>query len=182
MLWVGAAVLAAGVAVLFSSVVGGSDKKSYNPQKGFKPQLPAHSTPLTNAQGQRVDKFEQLDPQVRSTIRTFLATAVVRRHLDESWAVVAPSLKVGYTFRRWSHADALPIVPYPIENVDNTNYFLDYASTQEIMVEVGISAPHRLKIRPTAFQLALNRVGKGAHARWLVSYWMPRWTPPLPID
>jgi len=182
MLWVGALVLAAGIAVLMSTIVGGSDKTSLSPEKGFRPQLPAHSTPLTNAQGQRVDTFEQLDPQVRSTIRTFLATAVVRKHLDQSWAVVAPSVKVGYTFQQWRHANELPIVPYPIENVDNTNYYLDYASTKEIMVEVGLAAPHRLKIRPTSFQLALNPVGKGAHVRWLVSYWMPRWTPPLPLD
>src|SRR5712691_8418555 len=95
MLWVGAAVLAAGVLVLVLAIARGSDKTSYSPQKGFKPQLPANSKPLANAQGVRIDTFEQLDPQVRSTIRTFLATAVVRRHLDQSWAVVAPSVKVG---------------------------------------------------------------------------------------
>ena len=182
MLWFGAAVLALGTAVLVNTLAGGSDKTSTKPEAGFKPQLPVNSKPLANAQGQRIDRFEQLDPAVRQTIRTFLATAVARKHLDQSWAVIAPSLRVGFTYQQWKHADALPVVPYPIANVDKANYYLSYASTKEIMVEVGLSAPHRLKVHPTAFQLALNPVGRGAHIRWLVSYWMPRWTPPLPLN
>jgi hypothetical protein len=30
--------------------------------------------------------------------------------------------------------------------------------------------------RPVTFQLGLV---PGAHKRWLVDYWMPRWTPPV---
>ena len=138
--------------------------------------------PLTNAKGAQVKTYEELDPDVRTTIRTFLATAVARRHLDKSWAVIAPSMKQGYTFQSWSHAKALPVVPYPIENVDSTQYYLDYASTKEILLEVGVSAPAAKKMRPIAFQLGLVRRGKGAQQHWLVNYWMPRWTPPIPTD
>jgi hypothetical protein len=182
LMWVSALVLAAGVAFLVISLLPDNKGGQVNPDKGFVPQLPAKSSPLTNAQGERITAFEQLDPEVRTTIRTFLATAVARKHLDKSWAVIAPSMKKGYTFSQWSNAKALPVVPYPIADVDSTQYYLDYASTKEILLEVGVSAPRAKKMRPTAFQLGLVPRGKGVQKHWLVNYWMPRWTPPVPSD
>jgi hypothetical protein len=130
-----------------------------------------------------ITKYKELDPELRSTIRTFLATAVTRRHLDTSWGVIAPSMRKGYTFKSWSHAKALPVVPYPIADVDSTDFFLDYASTKEILLEVGVSAPPAAKLRPTSFQLGLVPVLAGKDKKvWRVNYWMPRWTPPLPAN
>jgi hypothetical protein len=183
LMWGSAIVLFAGVAVLVTSLVKGSDKTSVGPDKGFVPQLPAKSSPLQNAQGVTITKYDELDPEVRSTIKTFLATAVKREHLDQSWSVIAPSMRKGYTLKTWSHAKALPVIPYPIENVDSTQYFLDYASTKEILLEVGVSAPAKEKLRPTAFQLGLVPVAVGKDKKvWRVNYWMPRWTPPLPTE
>ena len=182
LMWVSALVLAAGVAFLLIKIIPGHGQQRVGNQPGFVAQLPAKNQPLTNAKGQQVKAYEDLDPNVRTTIRTFLASAVARRHLDKSWPVIAPSMKQGYTLQSWSHAKALPIVPYPIENVDSTQYYLDYASTKEILLEVGVSAPAAKKMRPVAFQLGLVPRGKGAARHWLVNYWMPRWTPPIPTE
>ena len=166
MFWTGGIVLAAGILVLVSTLVRNSDSQTIGPEQGFRPTLPAHSTQLKNANGATINTFWQLDPEVRSTIRTFLGSAVARKHLDQSWGVVAPSVKAGYTYKRWKNADALPVI----------------ASTKEILIDVGVSSRARLRIRPASFQLGLVPVGKGANTRWLVDYWMPRWTPPLPAD
>ena len=186
LMWFSGLVLAAGVAFLLIKLVPGNDNTQKAPDPGFVAKLPAKSVPLTNAKGATVKSYKELDPDVRATIRTFLATAVARRHLDKSWAVVAPSMKQGYTFQEWSHGapakGGLPVVPYPIENVDTTQYYLDYASTKEILLEVGVSAPAAKKMRPVAFQLGLVQRGTGADSRWLVNYWMPRWTPPIPTN
>jgi hypothetical protein len=182
LMWFSGLVLAAGVAFLLIKLVPGNDTTSAKPDTGFVPQLPAKSLPLTNAKGATVKSYEELDPEVRTTIRTFLATAVARRHLDQSWSVIAPSMKKGYTLQSWSHAKALPIIPYPIEDVDTTQYYLDYASTREILLEVGVSAPAAKNLRPVAFQMGLVPRGKGADRHWLVNYWMPRWTPPIPTN
>ena len=182
LMWFSGLVLAAGVAFLLIKLVPGHGQTRTGNDPGFVPQLPAKNQPLTNAKGEQVKAYEDLDPTVRTTIRTFLASAVARRHLDQSWSVVAPSMKKGYTFQSWSHAKELPIVPYPIENVDSTQYYLDYASTQEILLEVGVSAPAAKNLRPLAFQLGLVPRGKGADRHWLVNYWMPRWTPPIPTN
>lgn len=183
LMWGSGVVLFVGVVVLLMSLVKGNDTTQVNPDKGFHPQLPAKSSPLQNAQGVTITKYKELDPEVRSTIRTFLATAVTRKHLDTSWGVIAPSMRKGYTFKSWSHAKALPVVPYPIADVDSTDFFLDYASTKEILLEVGVSAPPAAKLRPTSFQLGLVPVLAGKDKKvWRVNYWMPRWTPPLPAN
>lgn len=178
----GVVVLAAGALALVVAVAGGSDKTSSKPSPGYKNHFLAKTVPLKNANGTRVKTFEELDPQVRSAVRTFLATAVARKHLDQAWNVIAPSFKAGYTRKQWRTAQDLPIIPYPIDRVDSVNYFLDYASTKEIMMEVGVAAPARFKMRPTTFQLGLIPVGTGAGRHWVVDYWMPRWTPPLPTN
>jgi hypothetical protein len=186
LLWASALVLAAGVALVVNKLAGGSDTTSVKPEPGFRATLPQKQVQLKNAQGVPIRKFEQLDKATRETIRTFLATAVAREHLDRSWAVIHPSLRKGYTFQQWSHASALPIVPYPHADVNTAQYYLDYASTKEILIEVGLSVTPDIKgearTRPTAFQLGLSPVGKRAQKRWLVDYWMPRWTPPIPIN
>lgn len=185
LLWLATAVLTAGVLVLVAQIAGRSDKTSLAPDKGFRPTLPVKTAPLVNADGVRIKTFDQLDPRVRSTIRTFLATAVARKHLDQSWAVIAPSMKAGYTFEEWTKATELPVVPYPGADVRRAAFYLEYASRKEILVDVGLSqrpTTGKKWTRPVAFQLGLSPVGKGTEKRWLVSYWMPRWTPPVPVD
>jgi hypothetical protein len=182
MFWVGGAILAAGVLVLASTLVRNSASQTIGPEKGFHPVLPEHSTVLRNARGGPITTFWQLDPQVRSTIRTFLASAVARKHLERSWGAVAPSVKAGYTYTKWKNAHELPVIPYPIDDINRVQYFLDYASTKEILIEVGVGSKPELHIRPASFQLGLVPVGHGADTRWLVDYWMPRWTPPIPVD
>lgn len=181
MLWFGVAVLAAGALALVVTLVGGSDKSNANPSPGFHPTLPAKQTPLTNASGVRIRTYEQLDPQMHSTINKFIATIVARKNIPASWSVVSPSLKQGYTRAQWDRADNLPVVPYPGVDTHHINFYLDYASTNQILVEVGLSGiPGKTTSRPTTFQLELVPVGSGAHKHWLVDYWMPRWTPPVP--
>jgi hypothetical protein len=178
LLWFGVAFLAVGAAVLVFTLVGGSDDKTHvNPDKGFHPTLPAKSVPLRNGDGALIKTYTQLDPEIRSAVTTFIGTAVAREHVDQSWNVVAPTLKAGYTAAQWKNADDLPVVPYPGVDTKHIQYYLDYASTKEILVEVGLAGKPGVSTRPVTFQLGLVP-GKGG--RWLVDYWMPRWTPPVP--
>ena len=185
LMWGSGIILFVGVAVLLMTLVKGNDTTQVNPDKGFHPQLPAKSTPLQNSKGVTITKYNDLDPEMRSTIKTFLATAVARRHLDKSWAVIGPTMRKGYTLKTWTHPgpEGLPVIPYPIADVDTSSFYLDYAATDEILLEVGVSANAKQKLRPTTFQLGMSPVAVGPNKKvWRVDYWMPRWTPPLPTN
>src|SRR5512142_3245239 len=45
---------------------------------------------------------------------TFLRTAVRREHVEDSYALVAPSLRKGYSRSRWATGE-IPVVPYPVD-------------------------------------------------------------------
>jgi hypothetical protein len=177
LLWFGVAVLAIGATALVVVLMGGSGDSPKKADPGFHPQLPAKSVPLRNSQGVLIKTYHQLDPQIRDSVKTFISTVVAREHLDQSWNVVAPSMKAGYTKAQWQKANDLPVVPYPGVDPKHIQYYLDYASTKEILVEVGLSGKPGVSTRPVTFQLGLEPANKG---RWLVDYWMPRWTPPVP--
>jgi hypothetical protein len=180
LLWLGVAVLVAGVVAVIVVFAGGkSDNTSASPDKGFKPTLPAKSTPLKNSAGVTVKTFSQLDDRTRGTIQTFIATAVARKHLENSWSIVTPTMRAGYTFKQWKSGENLPVIPYPGVNAKRVQYFLDYATSREILIEVGLAGKPGVSTRPVTFQLGLRPAGKGPR-HWLVSYWMPRWTPPVP--
>ena len=181
LLWVGVVVLAAGALTLVVTLMKSNAGSNANPSPGFHPTLPAKQSPLTNHSGVRIRTYEQLDPQVHSTIQKFIGTIVARKDIPASWAIVSPSLQQGYTQAQWDRANNLPVVPYPGVDTRHINFYLDYASTKEILIEVGLSGiKGKTTSRPTTFQLGLVPVGSGAHARWLIDNWMPRWTPPLP--
>jgi hypothetical protein len=181
MLLLGVLVLAAGAMTLVFKLAGSSGKNpNANPSPGFKPVLQTKSAPLKNKQGERVRTFSQLDPTMRQTIRTFLTTVVPRHNLARSWNVIAPSVKAGYTKARWTHAHALPVQYYPVDDVNTANYYVDEATTKDILIEVGLSPTRASGMRPTAFLLELVPVGKGSASKWLVDYFEPRWTPPVP--
>ncbi len=177
MLWVGVVVLAVGAAVLVATIMGGQSGAPVKNDKGFRPTLPAKSIPLRNSDGVLIKTYTQLDPKIRSAVTTFIGTAVARQHVDQSWDVVAPTLKAGYTPAQWKKANDLPVVPYPGVDTHRVQYYLDYASTKEILVEVGLAGKRGVSTRPVTFQLGLVPGEKG---RWQIDYWMPRWTPPVP--
>jgi len=181
--WLGAAVLAAGVVVMIIKLVPGSSGSETAPSAGFKPALPAaNPARLKTSSGKPVTTFRQLDPSAKLAVRKFVTTAVTRTHLAESWSYLAPSMKKGYTLKTWVKGD-IPVVPYPVWKYDElTQYQLIQANKKEITVDMSVSAAPKDKQRPLVFRIGLEKVGTGNHGRWLVNYWMPRYTPIVPTD
>jgi|SRR5215210_7316116 len=181
--WLGAAVLAAGVGLMIYKLVPGSSGPETAPSSGFKPTLPGATPPrLQTASGKPVTTFRQLDPSAKLAVRNFVLTAVARKHLAQSWNYIAPSMKKGYTLKTWVKGD-IPVVPYPVYKYEKlTQYQLIQANKKEILVDMSLSAAPKEKQRPLVFRIGLEKVGTDSNARWLVDYWMPRYTPIVPTD
>jgi hypothetical protein len=182
MLALGIVVFAAGALALVVKLAGSTSGKTDTTLTPSHAKPVPKGTPLSNAHGVTVRTYSQLDPKIKASIRTFLDAAVRRHNQVRSWSVTTPNLREGYTYKQWQTADALPVVPYPIDDLDRVSFYLDYATNQEILLDVGVAAKPELKMRAVTFMLGLVPVGEGAKKRWLVDYWMPRWTPPIPVN
>jgi hypothetical protein len=179
LLWLGAAVLAAGVALVIVRFAGGSDHTRTAPDPGFRATLPTKTHPLVK-NGVRVTSYAQLDQEAKQAIKTFIADAVAGKDYAAAWRYVTPNMRGGYTYKQWVTSDSHPFVPFPVyKPLTMTNYSLVWAHRKDVMVEVGLTPDPKAKIRPATFWIELKKVGRATRP-WLVDYWMPRWTPPLP--
>jgi len=97
-------------------------------------------------------------PAAWRVTREFVFTAVARKHLAESYALTHPDLRV-LKF-----------------NWKNTNY----AHPRDAQLNIIMIPTKASKLRPGYAQIGLTKVGKGSHARWLVSYFQPLGGPPVP--
>jgi hypothetical protein len=136
------------------------------------------SSPFTNEPNQVVAPNPHSVPftgdtrkQVLKVAAHFIATVVVRRHLDESWDLAAPSLRSGTTHAAWLRGDA-PVVPYlaPVAEVKSR---LDYDYGNRIGLKIAIFPKAGAKARAESFEIEVKNVAGPSHAKWLVSYWAP---------
>src|SRR5262245_9155745 len=174
--FVGLAVLVAGMVFVIVKFVGNGDSTSASPSKGFKPQLPTKNTPLQK-DGARVTKYKELSPDVKTTIRRFVLGAVAGHNYADSWNVIAPSMRKGYTAKKWATAPAHPVIPFPVYHYATSKFELAEATTKTIVVDLKMKPTPKSGMRETNFRVGLEPVDGGK--RWLVNYWMPLWTPPL---
>lgn len=106
----------------------------------------------------------------RLAIRTaarFVETAVRRSRTGESFDLVSPALRAGFTRAEWA-AGNIPVQPYP---VDAARWKIDYQYADEIGLQVYVVPERGSELRPTIFLVTMT---KGVGGRWLVDAWVPR--------
>jgi hypothetical protein len=100
----------------------------------------------------------------------FLRTAVLREHIDRSWSITEPSLRVGYTRRAWDSGNSLPFPPYHFAQV---RWRPDYSYRNSIGLVIALFPAKTEHQKPAVFYLDLRKHGQGKHERWLVSEFAP---------
>lgn len=100
----------------------------------------------------------------------FLQTAVERKNVSRSWALTEPSLHVGFTHREWNSGSDLPFPPYQYRQV---RWRPDYSYTNRLGLEVALFPAKTEHQKAQVFYLDMQRHGRGKHARWLVSDFIP---------
>jgi hypothetical protein len=113
--------------------------------------------------------FKPHAAEVLGVARTFVATAVARKHVDSTFALVCPEMKQGFTRDRWAKGN-IPVVPYPV-------YFgkwrLSYSFERELDVQVALFAKPKSKVKPVVFDLTMQPCGQKKGKQWLVSSFIP---------
>jgi hypothetical protein len=118
--------------------------------------------------------FKPHAAEVLGVARTFVATAVARKHLASSYDLVCPEMKQGFTREKWAKGE-IPVVPYPV-------YFgkwrVSYSYEREVDVQVALFAKPKSNVKPVVFDLALQPcVSKAGKKHWLVSSFIPVTSP-----
>src|SRR5262245_56024994 len=105
--------------------------------------------------------------EVIDVAQRFVMTAVARKHVEDSWALVCPEMKQGFTKEKWAKGN-IPVVPYP---VSTGRWRVSYSLQDEIDVQVALFARPKQHIKPVVFDLTVQPCGQGKH--WLVSSFIP---------
>jgi hypothetical protein len=146
-LWLGAAVLVAGIAAYAVTRHNGSTAT---------PTLPHRAAPLVTEE--------------RTIAREFVDTAVARKQLARAWGIVAPELKQGMSLDEWK-TGTIPVVPYPVHQAQASFHVVN-SFTDTARIQVTFTPRAGTKAQPATFTLDLRNVG----GHWLVSAWQPSGT------
>jgi hypothetical protein len=138
----------------------------------------SNDTPLTNEPAfvEREPKPVRLAGNARqaalTTVRNFVATAVLRRHIDDSWQLVTPTLRAGYTRKEWRKGD-IPVPVFPADSLGQAGAQVDYSYRNTVGLHVWLLPKRGAKIRATTFMAELKAFGSGARRYWLVDSFTP---------
>lgn len=177
--WVSVLVLIAGIAAVGTVWLGGDDDPS--------PPAAVGTTP-----GQTVDEFGELPPEpkpdvadvpaaARTATAIFIDGAVARNDLAKAWTIIHPEFKAqcACTRAEWLTGN-IPVQYFPALGADETGFGANEISPGRIVLEVLLTPKKGSGLSPTAFYVGLKAVGKGANEKWLVDYFAPIGSPPVP--
>jgi hypothetical protein len=175
--WAGGLTLIAGMIVFLVAVFGRGNAEEATPFR----ETPQQAQQQLQREAQPDFTRARVDPKARVVAGKFILTAVARENLAESWKLVHPSLRQGLTLAQWKTGN-IPVAPYPVHSLEQARFKVDESYPNQVLLEVALIPKKGAKIRPQVFDIGLRAVGKGARRHWLVDYWMPVWSPPVPAN
>ena len=177
--WVSALVLIAGVAAVATVWLGSDSDSSASPS-------------TSTVAGQTVDEFGELPAETkpnpedvpaaaRKTAAIFIDGAVARNNLAKAWTVTHPDLKrdCACTLKEWKTGN-IPVLFFPALGAGATGFGVNEISDGRIVLEVLLYPKKGTDLSPTAFYVGMKAVGEGENEKWLVDYFAPIGSPPVP--
>ena len=140
----------------------GHEKSVFSPGK---PQVTHEEPPATPLSKGDLASSEH-------TLDIFVRTAVLRRHLDQSYDLVTSNLKGGLKRSDWLSGN-IPVIPFPIKDFAFAKSKLRYSHGNFARYDVLIWAKPHASTGTTTFSMELRAVGAGKSRRWLVDYFEP---------
>jgi hypothetical protein len=138
-----------------------------------------HSAPFTKEPVQTVGPLPKAvrftakeRKEVDDVAGRFIATAVFREHVDDSYDLVVPEFHQGLTRKQWRTGN-IPVMPFPQEQLLLMRWKLDYSYRDRIGMRVAFLPKQTAKVGGVVYAIELRNVGTPKRHRWLVSYWTP---------
>jgi len=100
-------------------------------------------------------------------ITHFLYTAVARKHVDQSWNLVAPEFRAGFTRKQWATQD-IPVVPFPVQSA---RWRLEYSDERGVGFSVALFPTKESHERAQVFLVGLHTIGAVKRRHWVVDNW-----------
>jgi hypothetical protein len=133
------------------------------------------SEPATTAPAERLRVTPAVRRRVGDTVQRFVHTAVIRRDLDDAWALASPLMRQGVTHSQWLRGN-LPVQPFPARALANAEWRLRYVDVRTVGIDV-IVHPKQGSPQPVMVYAAeLTAPGSGSARRFLVDSWAPQAT------
>jgi hypothetical protein len=160
------AAFAVGIAI-YSGLSGTPEKRI--------PLTPNPPTPKT------VKLTSSAAQDIHGVIRRFIQTAVAHKHLAESYQLLsAGPLRQNITAKQWA-GGMTTVAPYPVDGKTTIVYEKpEYSYARKVRLQVHVVTPDRPTQTAQAGTDTFFVDAVKIHGRWLISNWVPRWTPPIP--
>src|SRR2546423_14246934 len=110
--------------------------------------------------------------EVSAVAGKFIATAVFREHVDDSYDLVVPEFRQGLTREQWGTGN-IPVSPFPHDALALMRWKLEYSYRGRVGMRVAFMPKPKAKVGGIVYAIELKQVGPAQHHRWLVSYWTP---------
>jgi hypothetical protein len=172
-LWASALVLIAGV-VAFVTVRIGSDDDSTS-----------SATPASTIDGSDFDpgpttttpKESDVPKEAREVAGEFILAGAGREDLERAWELAHPDLKrdCACTKKQWLSGD-INVQYFPTAGLQGAAFTVDEVSANRVVLEVLLTPKKGSGIEPTPFFIGLKKVD----GKWLVDYWAPDVSVPVP--
>ena len=140
----------------------GREREHFTNQPVQRVAVDPASVPLARAQERAAE----------NVLSKFVLTAVLRRHVAESWNLTAPSLKQGLTRKEWAGGN-IPVPPFPAKYYVGGKLKLEYAHNNVARFETLLLGKRGSDYETQLYSMELRLYGPPHHRRWLVDYWMP---------
>ena len=136
-------------------------------------ELPAETTPKYTA--------ADLPQGVRKIAGEFILAAAGREDLVKAWKLTHPELRAqcACSYKHWLTGD-IPVQYYPPNDIDTASFDVDELTPNEIFLRVLLLPTKGSKVKPQVFDMGLKVNGTGKKKAWLVNYWAPRSSIPVP--
>jgi hypothetical protein len=173
--WASALLLVAGI-VAFATVRLGGDS---SPSPGAPPQEVAERLiqPPKKLSGKDVPR------EARVVAGQFILAAAGREDLKKAWRLTHPTLKAqcACTYKEWLTGN-IPVQYYPVQNLDLATFAVEEVTANTVVLHVALLPEEGSKVKPQSFFIGLKANGTGKKKQWLVDYWAPYASIPVPAE